>query len=369
MNNFINSLGSLMLMNNGRSRALTAENPRGEKGKGGMAESPLGVGRKGSPCKYLKAGETAVLADISGAGVIQHIWITVENNTSDTNCFVLRDLVLRMYWDGEENPSVEAPLGDFFCLGFGETYQVNSQPIAVNPSRGMNCYFQMPFRKGAKITVESQHPADVECLFYQIDYCEYDESEIPEDAAYFHAKWNREKVTELGKDYTIIDGIKGKGHYVGTFMALSTLQRYWWGEGEVKFYMDGDRDFPTICGTGTEDYFGGAWAYVVQEDGKSVEQTFNSMYAGYPYYSRHDDLKKNDFHNDDCPPMRAFYRWHILDPVRFEKDLRVTVQQIGITHGGTFERQDDVSTVAYWYQVEPHAPFKTLAERKDRHPR
>ena len=182
---FGNSWGSLPLITGGQSRAINGENPRGEKGKGGMAASELGPSRKGHPCwNGLQPGETAVLAEIEGPGVIQHMWFTVTDKTSDADCFVLRDLVLRIYWDGERKPSVEVPFGDFFCCGFGQACQVNSLPIAVNPTRGFNCYFPMPFRKGAKITVENQHKNPIPALFYQIDYCL---QEVPENAGYFHA--------------------------------------------------------------------------------------------------------------------------------------------------------------------------------------
>lgn len=365
---FYGSLSGLPLLKKGKSRSINWENRTGEKGKGGMAASDLGPSRKGSPCiPGLEPGETVTLAEIDGPGVIQHIWITVTDRTSDRNRYILRDLVLRMYWDGEESPSVESPLGDFFCCGFGVSYPVNSMPIAVNPTRGFNSYFPMPFRKKAKITIENQCDETVNAFFYQVDYCLLDE--LPEDTGYFHASWRRARLTEKGKDYVILDGVKGRGQYVGTYMALTTLERYWYGEGEVKFYIDGDEEYPTICGTGTEDYFGGAWSFATQENGRTVENTYCTPFLGYPYYSHHDTFLHNDYHNDDQMPQRSFYRWHIMDPVLFEEDLKVTVQQIGVYHGGLFERQDDMASVAYWYQAEPHQPFGKLMERKERWPR
>lgn len=364
---FWNGLSSLPQIKNVRSRAINAENPYGEKGKGGTAASELGVGRKGSPCiKVLHAGEVKTLAEIENTGVIQHIWITVMDHT-DTGYFVLRDLVLRMYWDGEESPSVESPLGDFFCCGFGVGCHVNSLPIAVNPTRGFNSYFPMPFHKSAKITIENQHDSDIDAFFYQIDYCLCDE--LPKDTGLFHAQWRREKITKLKEDYTIVNGIQGRGQYVGTYLALSTLERYWWGEGEVKFYLDGDQEFPTICGTGTEDYFGGAWSFASQQDGETVENTYCTPFLGYPYYSRTDTTHHFPYHLNDAPTMRGFYRWHILDPICFTENLRVTIQQLGVCHKGLFERQDDVSSVAYWYQLEPHQPFPQLLSAEERHPR
>ena len=386
-------MSDIFRLRNGRSRAINAENPTGEKGKGGIAASHLGPSRKGSPClKNIMPNETVVLAEMDGPGIIQHIWITVNNKTSDADCYVLRDLVLRMYWDDEEVPSVESPLGDFFCCGFARECLVTSMPISVIPNRGFNSYFQMPFRKKARITLENQHDNPIPDFFYQVDYCLYDE--LPEDTAYFHAQWRRQRITELAKDYvilddityfhaqwrrerltekqkdyTILDGVKGKGHYVGTYLALTTLERYWWGEGEVKFYIDGDEEYPTICGTGTEDYFGGSWSFAHQVNGKTVEQTYNSPFLGYPYYSAHDELVHNPYHNDDCPPMRGFYRWHLMDPICFEENLKVTIQQIGVCYKGLFERQDDVASVAYWYQSEPHQAFKPLMNKKERWPR
>ncbi|PKG24848.1 glycoside hydrolase family 172 protein [Niallia nealsonii] len=370
MNNiFANSLSGLPLINNGRSRAINAENPTGQKGEGGKASSHLGPSRKGSPCiRDIKSGDTVLLGEIDGPGVIQHIWITVPSKVNDKNPFVLRDLVLRMYWDGEDTPSVESPLGDFFCCGFGEGCLVNSMPIAVNPNRGMNSYFVMPFHKKARITIENQCEETIPAFFYQIDYCLYDS--LPAETGYFHAQWRRQHITEIGNDYVILDNVKGKGLYVGTYMALSTLERYWWGEGEVKFYLDGDKEYPTICGTGTEDYFGGAWSFATYDSaGKMHETNYCTPFLGYPFYSAKDNTVVNDYHNDDAPPMRGFYRWHVMDPIRFEENIRVTVQQIGVSHRGLFERQDDVSTVAYWYQMEPHEPFTSIMDAKKRWPR
>lgn len=364
---FTNSLDSLMLQKKGKSRCINQENPKGEKGKGGMAAGSLGAGRKGSPCmQKIIPGETRVLAEMEGPGVIQHIWMTVTDRT-EKDYYVLRDLVLRIYWDDEEEPSVESPLGDFFCCGFARECLVNSLPIVVNPSRGFNSYFQMPFRKKARITLENQHEAEVPAFFYQVDYTLYDE--LPEDMAYFHAQWRRERLTELKKDYTILDGVKGKGHYVGTYLAIAALERYWWGEGELKVYLDGDEEYPTICGMGTEDYFGGAWSFTRTENGVAKEQTYCTPFMGYPYYSREDDTVYNPYHMNDTPTERGFYRWHILDPILFDEDIRVTIQQIGVCHKGLFERQDDVSSVAYWYQSEPHQPFPKLLSKEERWPR
>lgn len=366
MNNyFFNSLATLPIMNQGKTRSINAENPTGVKGGGGKEASYLGPSRKGRPCLELQSGETVTLAEIDGTGVLQHIWITVTNQT-EKGYFVLRDLVFRIYWDDEKTPSVEVPLGDFFCCGFATHCMVNSLPIVVNPTRGFNCYFPMPFRNKAKITIENQHPGPIEGFFYQVDYCLYDA--LPEETAYFHAQWRRQHVTEIAHDYVILDNIQGKGQYVGTYIALTALERYWWGEGEMKFYLDGDVDYPTICGTGTEDYFGGAWGFITKEGSKAVENNYSTPFLGYPFYANSEDCYNNHFLGD-CPPMRGMYRWHILDPIRFEKDLKVTIQQIGVCNRGLFERQDDIASVAYWYQEEPHHKFPQLLSNEKRWPR
>ena len=352
----------------GQSRAVNAENPHGEKGRGGMAASILGASRKGNPClQDIEPGQTVTLMDVEGCGEIRHIWATVDVMTTQAEPFVLCDLVLRMYWDGEETPSVETPLGDFFCCGFGRVCNINSMSIAVIPARGFNSYFPMPFASRARITLENQHPNRIPAFFYQVDYV-LKEAPVT-DALYFHAQWRRERETVLTRDYTILDNICGSGHYVGTYIALTTLARYWWGEGEVKFYIDGDQDYPTICGTGMEDYVGGSWSFATQENGHTVETCYNTLYLGYPYQSHQDELVHNPYHNDDCLPMRGFYRWHIQDPILFSSDLRVTMQQIGVGHGGLFERQDDIASVAYWYQTEPHNRFPVFPPQNDRRPR
>ncbi len=361
-------LGGLPLLRSGRSCSINWENQTGEKGAGCQAASALGKSRKGSPCiGTIQSGETAVLADIHGSGVIQHIWCTVTDRT-DKGRFVLRDLVLRMYWDGEESPSVECPLGDFFLNGFARGCEVNSLPIVVNPKRGMNSFIPMPFRSGAKITLENQHAGAVPAFFYQVDYVLSDD--IPEKAAYFHAQWRRERLTQLQKDYVLLDGARGRGHYIGTYLGLTSLERYWWGEGEMKFYIDGDDKYPSQCSTGTEDYFGGAWSFggYTDERGFMMEKTYCTPFMGYPFYSRDDDFH-SDYYNRDCTPMRGFYRWHVTDPILFQQDLRVELQQIGICELGLFERQDDVCSVSYWYQTEPHTTFPQLPSARDRWPR
>jgi len=364
-------LFSLPFLMDAESRSINPENPAGEKGAGGKAASPLGPGRKGRPLIDIAQGETAVLADIAGPGVISHIWITIQDKT-DKGVFVLRDFVLRMYWDGEDEPSVEVPLGDFFCNGFSAKCQVYSMPVVVAPYGGFNSFFQMPFRKSAKITIENQHPGPLHAFFYTVNYTLLPElPELPEKMAYFHAQWRRERATSPMRDYVIVDNVRGRGQYVGTYLAWTALERYWWGEGEIKFYLDGDGAYPTICGTGVEDYAGGAWGFYERDERgvfKKEESTYCAPFMGYPYYSRSEATRPGSY-GFDALPMHGLYRWHIMDPIRFRKDLRVTIQQIGHDGEHLFERSDDVASTAYWYQTEPHAPFPALPDANLRRPR
>lgn len=361
------SIPSYAVVNDVRSRSITAENPTGGPGLGGVASSALGPGRKGRAYLPLASGQTLTLADIEGPGVIRHIWMTMPDSTA-AGPFVLRDLVLRMYWDGSETPSVEVPVGDFFCNGFATRALVTSLPIVVAPTGGMNSYFEMPFRSRARVTLTSEHPGDIEAVFFQIDYSQGDN--LSDDVAYFHAQWRRSQCLPYGQDHVIVDGIEGKGSYVGTFVALTALGRFWWGEGEVKFFIDGDEELPTICGTGLEDYVGGAWAF---QDRLSREEepeviTFSAPYFGYPQRLTHDETRRAPYATA-MPVGHGMYRWHLPDPVRFTRDLKVTVQQIG--HDGThlFERSDDVASVAYWYQTHPAQSFPALPAAHQRRPR
>ncbi|GIV16501.1 MAG: hypothetical protein KatS3mg022_1936 [Armatimonadota bacterium] len=332
-------LGSLPLLSQAETRSISAENPNGERGGGAKAEpdehnaaSMLGKGWKVRPCITLEPGTTTTLADIQGPGIIQHVWITVDVKA-------YRDTILRMYWDDESTPSVEVPLGDFFCNGHGLRYNVVSLPIAVNPSGGFNCYLPMPFRKRARITIENQRWEPIHGFFYQITYALTD---IPDNAAYLHAQWRRSMTTRECPEHVILDGVKGQGHYIGTFLAWTQLSNGWWGEGEIKFYMDGDAEYPTICGTGTEDYFCGAWGF---------GETFNAPFTGYPLWRK----------EPGEVPRHGLYRWHIYDPIRFKQSLKVTIQALGWWPNGKFQPlTDDIASVAYWYQAEPHAPFPAL---------
>jgi len=340
---------NLATLSEERTRSITAENPGGEVGAGGQASSNLGPERKGRPCIPIGSGETETIADVDGPGEIRHVWITVPDETDGG------DHVLRAYWDGEDDPSIEVPLGDFFCNGHATRCTVNSEPIVVAPSGGFNCYLPMPFREHATITVESEHPEEIRGFFYQIDYAVGVDLK---DSAYLHAQWRRENPTTRGEDHTILDGVEGRGQYVGTYLAWTALSDGWWGEGEVKFYLDGDEEYPTICGTGTEDYVGGAWCFRTGDG----PETYSTPYLGYPFRDPGGDGQGH-------PPRHGLYRFHVPDPIRFEEDLRVTVQGIGLGRDGYRERSDDVSSVAYWYQEEPHASFPELPGAMARRPR
>ena len=359
-------LASAPLLRGGRTHSITAENPDGRKGAGGSAASALGVGRKGRAFIGIDAGQTVDLADIEGPGVIRHVWMTVTERTADHD-FVLRDLVLQMWWDDEPEPSVEVPLGDFFCNGFGTRCDVLSLPIVVAPHGGMNSYLPMPFARRARVSIRSEHPAPIEAFFYQIDYQLGEE--LLAGVGYLHAQWRREPMTTPGRDFVVLDGVRGRGQYVGTYLAITALERYWWGEGEMKFFIDGDDTLPTICGTGTEDYVGGAWAFQRELGGLDPQPvTYSAPFFGYRHHATAEASRHSPYARATAP-QHGMYRWHILDPISFETDLRVTLQQIGHDGRRLFERSDDVSSVAYWYQGEPHDPFPGLPSVEARRPR
>lgn len=343
-------LGNLSLMSKAQTRSISAENFNGEKGKGGMATEgtgaevagALGQGWKVSPSINIAPKQTVTLAEVKGSGAIQQIWLTVHPT-------FWRKLVIRFYWDGEKTPSVEVPLGDFFCNGWGVRCNVQSLPVAVNPAGGFNCYWEMPFRKSAKITVESLTSEEIKGFYYQINYTLTD---VPDDAAYFHAQWRRSNPLPYKTVHTLVEGIRGQGHYVGTYIAWGVNNNGWWGEGEIKFYMDGDVNFPTICGTGTEDYFGGAWNF---EHPAGQYGVFSSPFSGMPQVIKPDGLYQSQ-------QRFGMYRWHIMDPIRFQQDLRVTIQALGWRKEGYLPLQDDIASTVFWYQREPHGAFPKLLD-------
>lgn len=246
-------------------------------------------------------------------------------------------------------PRSNAPLPDFFCVGWGPFAQLNSVPVAVNPNNGMNCFWQMPFHSRARFTLENRGPEAATC-YYQINYTLTD---VPDDAAYFHAQFRRTNPLPYKSVVTLLDGVHGAGQYVGTYLAVSVTNSGWWGEGEIKFFLDADAEFPTICGTGTEDYFGGAYDWDV--DGQYV--TYSTPFVGMHQLLRPDGLYRSQ--------MRfGMYRWHIPDPIRFERTLRVTLQALGWRSERRYlPLQCDIASVAYWYQTLPTATFLELPDR------
>lgn len=346
------NLGNLSRLSNAETRSISPENVTGEKGKGAMSldglakdcARDLGQGWKISPYIFIQPGETVTLAEIDGPGAIQQIWMTMRG--------VWRQNIIRFYWEDRGEPSVEVPVGDFFASGWGTFSQVSSIPVCVNPGSAFNCYWEMPFRRKCKITMTNISDERT-TLFYQINYTL---TEIPEDCAYFHASFRRVNPLPYGEVYTILDNVKGQGHYVGTYMAWGTNNNGWWGEGEIKFYIDGDSSFPTICGTGTEDYFCGSYDFENPETHDEYVR-FTTPYSGLNQVIVPDKLYLSQF-------RFGMYRWHIMDLIRFKRDLKVTIQALGWRNGKRYlPLQDDIASVAYWYQTLPSEKLPPLPDR------
>lgn len=350
----MDSLWDIAQIRAGKTRSISAENPTGEKGKGAQAApgddawcteaaSELGRGWKVRPCvRKLAPGQEVVLADIEGPGVVQHIWCTVLTA-------VHRWISWEIRYDGEEEPSVRVPLGDFFANGIDGCGLIDSRVVAVNPKGGMNSYWPMPFRKRFRLSIRNDGPREISEFFYQVTYSL---EEVPEGAAYLHASWARSLTTRERPEHVILESVKGRGHYAGTYLVWNQLSNGWWGEGEVKFFLDGDpADGPTICGTGTEDYFGGAWGFVMDHERDMRPRTYSTAYLGYPQ-AVYDATDKTG----PRVPAHGLYRWHLPDPVRFEKDLRVTVQALGWWPNGKFQPlTDDIASTAFYYMAGAQA--------------
>jgi hypothetical protein len=354
---FMGSNAQLYKLKDVESRAATAENRSAEKGKGGMSKEGL----KGSPAlKDFKKGTTEALLDVSGPGMVRHIWCTVKPNSATD----IRNIILRMYWEHNEVPSVEVPLSDFFGMAHGAKILMTSQLISVQPSLGYNCDIPMPFKSHARITVTNDSDTDFDWFFYQIDFTLGDK--IEKDDGRFHASFSRENPTKYGLDFTIMETKGAKGVYLGCVLGVRPLTGGWWGEGEVKIYLNGDTRYPTICGTGIEDYFGAAWGL----------RAHSAPYRGAPLVE---------------PAFCSMYRFHVNDPVYFKNNIRIDVQQMGISHiddarkkyGDSlifmrmdhprrssetvfYLRSDDVCAVAYWYQypiIKDRKPLPGKIER------
>jgi hypothetical protein len=349
-------LANLDRLSNAKSRSISPENFTGEKGRAAMATTngsawhaarELGQGWKVSPYVRVAAKSTFTLADIKGSGRIQQIWMTPTGN--------FRRSILRFYWDGETEPSIECPVGDFFACGWGKYAQINSLAVCVNPGSAFNCYWPMPFRKRVRVTIENLDDKEM-TVYYQINY---ELAAVPRDTAYLHAQFRRESPLKQKGTYTILEGVTGRGHYVGTYLAWEVHSPGWWGEGEIKFFLDGDQEFPTIAGTGTEDYFCGSYNFDTKgPDGKNRYTVFSTPYSGLAQVLPPDKVY-------EVGQRFGLYRWHLTDPVRFEKDLKVTIQALGWQSEGRYlPLEDDISSVSFWYQTEPHGKFPALPARE-----
>ncbi len=355
----------LYRLSDAESRSISPENLTGEKGGGsrtplakgsaGVQATDLGVGWKVNPFIEIPPGGRVVLGEAAGPGIINHIWMTIGGKGT------FRAMILRIYWDDETTPSVEVPMGDFFASAFGKesTALIDSAVVAVNPESGLNSFWQMPFRKRFRMELENRS-AHTNEVYYQIDYAL---QPVPKDAAYFHAQFRMVDRLKPMDVYTLLDGVKGRGHYVGTYLTHSAFSPGWWGEGEFKFYMDGDTEFPTINYTGEEDYFLGSYGYRHRQTGSLEETDFSTTYAGFHAHNKTD--MATQYYMSGRERRIGQYRWHILDPIRFRSDLRVTVQALGWKSPERYRLlEDGFSSVSYWYQAEPHARFPKLPDDK-----
>jgi hypothetical protein len=331
----------LAVVRNGRSKAETSHAPGGSNA---------------DRIQYIQPGDTAVIFNAEGAGVINHIWLTFNdarpNWLEKEGSATPAELVIRMYWDNAAEPAVEAPIGDFFASGFGLHNEVRSLPVLVEGGDAYNCYWQMPFRKAARITVTNDGKKAARSFYYHIDYTEL--KQLPRNTAYFCAQYRQEFPEKTGSDYLIAD-ISGKGHYIGTVMSVRSRSPYWFGEGDIKYYVDGEKE-PSTWGTGTEDYFLSAWGFT---------ENLNP-YSGCSYMSKGEE---------DLGARYTLYRWHVKDPVRFTRSFRFEIEHTGWISAdesatgevdGHVEREDDMATVAFWYQLEQPKRFATLPHYEDR---
>lgn len=284
---------------NQRTRWATFENPRAAPGAGGAENKSA----KGHAFEPIEAGASATLLDVQGSGMVQRIWLTVNDRSPE----MLRALRIDMYWDGETHPAVSVPLGDFFSISHGRILPFENALFSSPEGRSFNCFIPMPFRKGARITVTNESGKRLDMLFYDVDFQQLDK--LPEDAMYFHSHWRRELKTALGQDFELLPNVEGRGRLLGVNMGIITAPEYgksWWGEGEVKMYLDGDGQLPTIVGTGSEDYVGSGWGL-----GKFMQRTQGCPIA------------------DDSTGMWSLYRIHLEDAIYFQKNLRATIQVLG----------------------------------------
>ncbi len=315
------------------SRSICFENRTGAPGEGGKAASNLGVGRKGSPSIHFKAGQTVQLCDIEGPGTIRHIWMTTANDPAN-----LRSLVIRAWWDNQEHPSIECPIGDFMGFAHGKVQGYYSAVHSLGLNAGMNIWLPMPFTEHARIELANEGEKDVP-IFYQIDYTIDDD--LPADVGRLHVIFRRKNPTTKKEDFVLMPKRTGKGRFMGALIGIRNLHPgQWWGEGEIKIYMDGDDEFPTICGTGSEDYVGLSYG---------MQQT--------PYLYNGCNLNQNNF--------ISMYRWHLPDPIYWEQECRITIQQIAWKNG-LAETEDDWSAATFWYEPVPSQPLPSIPDVKAR---
>ncbi|HVW63165.1 MAG TPA: glycoside hydrolase family 172 protein [Puia sp.] len=344
--------GKLYEYSGSTPRWSSPENLNGQKGKGAMENH----GAKGHAYSPIPKGASLSLLDIRGQGIISRIWITINDRSPG----MLRSLKLEMFWDNETKAAVSVPLGDFFGMGLGRMTAFHNVFFADPEGRSFNCLIPMPFKTGARIVVTNESDKDLEMMFFDVDYRLTEDWD--QDNLYFHAFWHRDTATTLGKDFELLPRVQGKGRYLGTNVGVNTNPRYkdlWWGEGEVKMYLDGDADFPTLAGTGTEDYIGTGWG-----QGKFFTDYTGCLIA------------------DGENHQWGFYRYHVPDPIYFSSDCRVTIQQMGggppkevdevqkagvpLTIATTSEawnnffRSDDVSATAYFYLDKPSDGLSSL---------
>ncbi len=325
-----------------KSRSISFENPTGEPGNGGKVASGLGVGRKGFPAKGIAPGETVVLCDIAGSGSINHIWMT-GGFKDDTEA--IRSMVVRAYWENQEYPSIECPLGDFMGAAHAKIMSYQSAVHSTGINAALNIWLPMPFAEHAKLTLTNESERNV-TLFYQVDYTINEKH--PDNFGRLHVCFQRENPTKLTQDFELLPKRTGQGRFIGAVIGIRALEGNWWGEGEIKLYMDGDSLFPTICGTGSEDYV--CLSYGMQQT--------PFMYHGC-------SLDKNGF--------ISMYRWHLPDPIYWEKECRITIQQIGWssqkrdeTGEALYERQDDWSSATFWYEPIPSEKLPAFPDLKAR---
>ena len=341
---FVSRLGA------SRTRSFCPENPHGEAGRAAMAEvgsasraaRDLGRGWKVDPYVDIAPGATHELANLDEPGCVRHLWATTDRPH-------WRSLILRAYWDGAEEPAIEVPYGDFFCNGWGVYAHVASVMVVAAPHGGMNSYWPMPFREGARITLENIGH-ETACVYYQVDVETGGEYE---GHGYLHTQFRRSNPLAAGTTHVIAEGVEGHGMYSGTYLAWGSNSNGWWGEGEVKFWLDDDEDFPTVASTGLEDYMGGAWNFDV-----GGYQTYTTPYLGLPQVIRPDGLYVSQ-------QRFGMYRWHVPDPIRFAHRLgRVDVQALGWYPDGRYRPlADDIASTCWFYLDRPSTARPALPGR------